>query len=90
MCTDVYTHITGVSTESMDVYGSMYTHISTKGTGAHRGTSTDVYMVNKVVQGRTNVHGEYGRYEPKQEIGKDAVGKVRKGISYTDNLLPGL
>ena len=48
-CTDVSTDSTGVSTVSMSVQGSMCPYISTKGMGAHKGTSTDIYTGKKVV-----------------------------------------
>ena len=86
MCTEVSTDITGVSTESTSVKGSTCPYISTKGMSVPKITITDVSTVNTVVQGRTNMYEEYGGYKLKRYIGKDAAGKVRKGISYGDVL----
>ena len=37
-----------------------------------------------------DVYYNYGRYKPIWEMGKDVVGKVRKGIIYADTLQQGL
>ena len=56
----------------------------------HVVTSTDESKVNTFVRGITDAYYNYGGYEPIWEIGKDLVGKVRKGISYADALQQGL
>ena len=77
---------TDVSTDSKDVHISTCPYISTKCMGMHRVMSTYNYMVNTVVGGRTNLYENYRRYETKRNIGTDVVGKVWKGIRYTDAL----
>ena len=79
MCTDI-------STESTDVHRITCPYIYTKGTGVHRGTSTEVSMINRLLQGRTNLYDKYEIYEPKQYIVMNAVGKEQKGVSYDDAL----
>ena len=54
------------------------------------GMSKDVSTVNVVEQGITNQYYVYGRHKSKLGIGTDAVWKVRKGISYADDLKQGL
>ena len=81
-CTEIYTESTGV-------HGSTCLYISTEGMGVHGVTSTYDYTVNMAVQGITNAYARYRRYKPKREIGKDIVGKVRKGIRYADDLQKG-
>ena len=73
----------------MGVQGSMFPCISTKVTGVHGFTSTGNSMVKVLVQWRTNAHDKCGRYESKQGIGTDVVGKVRKGVMYYDSLQQG-
>ena len=80
---------TDVSTDSTGMHGSMCSYISTKGTGVHVVMSTDESKVKTVVRGRKNVCDENGRNKPIWDIGTDVVGKVRKGISYTDALHQG-
>ena len=49
-----------------------------------------VSMVNTLLLGRTNRFDEYGGYKPKRYIGTHTVGKVRKGVGYSDALQQGL
>ena len=55
-CTDISADITGLFTESMGTHESTCPYISTKGTGANGGTSTDISMVKTVVRRRTNTY----------------------------------
>ena len=82
MCTDV-------STDGTGLHGSTCPYISTKVTGAHVVTSTEKYKLKTCVHGSTNMYDEYGRYKPIRDIGMEVVGKVRKGISYADDLHKG-
>ena len=86
MCTVISTESTGVYTEITSVQGSMCAYISTKGTGVHGGTYTDVSTVKTVVQLIMDAYENYGGYKLKQDIGTDTVGKLWKGISYVDSL----
>ena len=83
MCTDG-------SSDNMGMHRSKSPYISTKGTGMHVVTSTDESKVNIFVHVITDAYYNYGRYELIWEIGKDVVGKARKGISYADALQEGL
>ena len=55
----------------------------------HVGTYTDVSTGKRVVKEIMNSYDKYGGYKPKQGIGADVVGKVRKGLSYDDALKKG-
>ena len=78
-----------VSAENTGVHGNTRPYISTKCTGVHIVTSMNKSKVKKFVRSRMNVYDKYGRYEPIQEICTDILGKVRKGIRYTDSLQHG-
>ena len=64
----------------------------------HRSTSTDVSTINMAVRVITCAYDKYGMHGPNQVIiepvsnhmGADAVGKLRKGVSYDDALQQGL
>ena len=77
-------------TESKSVQGSTCPYIYTKVRGMEGGTSTDVYVVNILEQGRTNTYDVYGGYKSKRDICMDTVGKVRKGINYDGDMQQGL
>ena len=79
MCTDG-------SSDNMGMHRSNGPYISTKGTGMHIFTSTDESKLNTFVRGIMDTYYNCGRYEPIWRIGKDVVGKVRKGMSYSDTL----
>ena len=83
MCTDG-------SSDNMGIHRNKGPYISNKGTGMNVVTSTYESKVNTFVCGITDAYFNYGRDEPIWEIGKDVVGKVRKGISYADDLKQGL
>ena len=78
-----------VSTDNKGVYRSMCPYISTKGTGAYLVTSMDKSKVNTFACRRTGTYEKYRRYKPIWDIGTDAVGKLRKEISYADALQQG-
>ena len=78
-CMEFYTEITRINV-------IICTYISTKGVGVHGVVSTDDSMVNTVVRGITNAYDKYRKYKPIWGIGTDVVGKLRKGISYADDV----
>ena len=90
MCADVSTESMGIYNAITIVQGIMGPYISTKGNGMHEGTSTEVSIVKAVVKKRTNVYEKYGGWKTKHDIGTDALGKLRKGISYDDAHQQGL
>ena len=83
-CTDVYTDITGIYNENTGLHRRKCQDISTKCMGVNRGTSADISTENKFVQGRTCAYDKYGMHGTRRDIGTYTVGKVRKGMSYTD------
>ena len=72
------------------MYGSTCLGISTKYTGVHGGTSTNVSKGNMVVREITCAHDEYEMHRPILEIDTNTVGKVQKGFSYADASHQGL
>ena len=78
-----------VYTESTIVHGSTCSYIFTKCTGMHVVTPTEKSKVKMVVRVKSNAYGKYRRYGPIWYIGTEVVGKVQKGISYSDALNQG-
>ena len=78
-----------VSDENTGVQGSMCPYIPTKGMGVHIGTSMEKSKVKMFIRGIMEMYNKQGRYKPIQNIVKDAVGTVQKGISYAGALQQG-
>ena len=78
-----------VSTASKGMTGRTCLYIYTKGTCVHIVMSMVNSTVKIIVRGRTNAYGKCWRYKYKQDIGTDLIGKVWKGIIYTDALHQG-